>query len=136
MGMGRVLIVEDDADLRDLYARDLRAAGFEVVLAADGLSALQAAPDESPDVILMDLGLPVMDGWEATRILKRDARTASIPVIAITGYAMKTRDQDAKSAGCDAVLHKPCDAEELVAIVKKFARLQRDALRAKRGEEL
>jgi CheY-like chemotaxis protein len=116
----RVLVVEDDPDVRDLYARYLRGAGYEVFVAADGVAALQAVPEQLPHVILMDLGLPVMDGWEATRILKRDPRTASIPVIAITGYAPKTRDQDAESAGCDAVVQKPCEGEALVAAIEKF----------------
>jgi CheY-like chemotaxis protein len=115
-----VLIVEDDPDVRELYARYLREAGYEVFLAADGVAALQAVPARLPHVILMDLGLPVMDGWEATRILKRDPRTASIPVIAITGYALKTRDQDAESAGCDGVLQKPCEGEALLAAVERF----------------
>jgi two-component system, cell cycle response regulator DivK len=120
--MSRVLIVEDDVYLSELYARHLRAAGYEVFTVGDGLEALRAAPVRYPDVILMDLGLPLMDGWEATRILKRDPRTADIPVIAVTGRTMKTCDADARSAGCDEVLHKPCEEDGLLAAVRRFAR--------------
>jgi CheY-like chemotaxis protein len=116
-----VLVVEDDGELRELYSRFLRGAGYEVLEAGDGVAALQIAPAHTPSVILMDLGLPVIDGWEATRILKRDPRTSAIPVIAITGQSLKTREQDARSAGCDAVLRKPCDGDVLVAAVKRFA---------------
>ena len=121
MGEGPlVLVVEDDRDLQELYARLLRSEGYAVVLADDGAAALRAVTRYQPLVILMDLGLPVIDGWEATRILKRDPRTGNIPIIAITGQTLKTREQDARSAGCNAMLQKPCSGEALVSAVRKF----------------
>ena len=117
----RVLVVDDDVDLRETYADCLRGEGCQVLLAEHGLRALEMAQADIPDVILMDLALPVMDGWEATRILKCDERTRAIPVIAITGESMKASDDDARTAGCDAVIHKPCGRDELVQAVRKFA---------------
>ncbi|MDP9151428.1 MAG: response regulator [Myxococcota bacterium] len=117
----RVLVVDDDLDLREAYADCLRDEGCQVLVAEHGLRALEMAHSDVPDVILMDLALPVMDGWEATRILKRDERTRAIPVIAITGESLKTSDDDARSAGCDAVIHKPCGRSELLEAVRKFA---------------
>ncbi len=124
----RVLVVEDDADLRELYVRVLQGEGYEVSSAADGGAGLQAVCESAPHVILMDLNLPILDGWEATRILKRDPRTRDIPVIAITGHTHKTREQDARSAGCNAVLRKPCDADTLLAAVGRFYASQLGAL--------
>src|SRR5436853_1384595 len=82
----RVLVVDDYPDAREMYGEYLEYSGYEVVQAANGVEALQRAVDDAPDIILMDLSLPVMDGWEATRRLKADARTASIPVVALTGH--------------------------------------------------
>lgn len=116
----RVLVVDDDLDLREAYADCLRDEGFQVLVAEHGLRALEVAQSDVPDVILMDLALPVMNSREATRILKRDERTRAIPVIAITGETMKTNDDDARTAGCDAVIHKPCGRDALVQAVRKF----------------
>ena len=104
----RVLVVDDYPDAREMYGEYLEYCGFEVVQASNGMEALQAALDASPDIILMDLSLPVMDGWEATRRLKADKRTASIPVVALTGHALAGISEGAKKAGCDAFVTKPC----------------------------
>jgi CheY-like chemotaxis protein len=98
----RVLLVDDYPDAREMYSEYLEFCGFEVVEAGNGMEALQRAADENPDIILMDLSLPVMDGWEATRRLKADKRTASIPVVALTGHALAGISEGARKAGCDA----------------------------------
>jgi CheY-like chemotaxis protein len=97
-----------------MYSEYLDFAGFDVVEAANGMEALARAVDASPDIILMDLSLPVMDGWEATRRLKADRRTAGIPVVALTGHALAGISDGAKQAGCDAFVTKPCLPEDLV----------------------
>jgi two-component system, cell cycle response regulator DivK len=115
----RVLLVDDYPDAREMYSEYLNVSGFDVVEAADGLEALQRAADQVPDVILMDLSLPVMDGWEATRRLKADARTAEIPVVALTGHALTGVPEQARLAGCDAFVIKPCLPEDLVREIWK-----------------
>ena len=111
----RVLIVDDYPDAREMYAEYLEFSGFEVVQAANGVEAIERALSTLPDIILMDLSLPMMDGWEATRRLKADARTASIPVVAVTGHALEGNSLGAKKAGCDSFVIKPCLPEDLVA---------------------
>jgi two-component system, cell cycle response regulator DivK len=109
-----VLLVEDDRDGRLLFAEWLSAANFRVAQAHNGLQALERARDLVPDVILTDLNIPGIDGYELTRRLKSDPRTSSIPVLAVTGYVPFTQDPArADRAGCDAVLIKPCDLDEL-----------------------
>ena len=115
----RVLLVDDYPDAREMYSEYLEFCGFEVVEAGNGMEALQRAADENPDIILMDLSLPVMDGWEATRRLKADNRTASIPVVALTGHALAGISEGAKRAGCDAFVTKPCLPEDLVKEIRK-----------------
>ena len=115
----RVLVVDDYPDAREMYGEYLEYCGFEVVEAANGVEALQRAADAKPDIILMDLSLPVMDGWEATRRLKADKRTASIPVVALTGHALAGYSDGAKNAGCDAFVTKPCLPEDLVKEIRK-----------------
>jgi len=114
-----VLLVDDYPDAREMYSEYLAFSGFEVIEAANGIEALQRAANEKPDIILMDLSLPVMDGWEATRRLKADARTASIPVVALTGHALAGISDGAKQAGCDAFVTKPCLPEDLVKEIRK-----------------
>jgi CheY-like chemotaxis protein len=109
-----VLLVDDYSDAREMYSEYLKFSGFDVVEATNGVEALQRALDSSPDIILMDLSLPVMDGWEATRRLKQDTRTARIPVVALTGHALSGMFEGAKNAGCDAFVTKPCLPEDLV----------------------
>jgi two-component system cell cycle response regulator DivK len=116
----RVLLVDDYPDAREMYSEYLEFSGFEVVEAANGMEALQQAAEECPDIILMDLSLPVMDGWEATRRLKADERTANIPVVALTGHALAGISEGAKRAGCDAFVTKPCLPEDLVKEIRKI----------------
>jgi two-component system cell cycle response regulator DivK len=116
----RVLLVDDYADAREMYAEYLKFAGFQVVEAANGLEALERALDESPDIILMDLSLPAMDGWEATRRLKADPRTAHILIVALTGHAVAGLAERARMAGCDAFVAKPCLPEDLVAEIRRL----------------
>jgi CheY-like chemotaxis protein len=116
----RVLLVDDYPDAREMYTEYLQYSGFDVVEAGNGIEALQRAVDETPDIILMDLSLPVMDGWEATRRLKADQRTASIPVVALTGHALAGISEGAKKAGCDAFVTKPCLPEDLVKEIRKI----------------
>src|SRR5206468_1750595 len=116
----RVLLVDDYPDAREMYAEYLEFSGFEVVEAENGMEALQRAVETSPDIILMDLSLPVMDGWEATHRLKADKRTASIPVVALTGHALAGISEGAKRAGCDAFVTKPCLPEDLVKEIRRI----------------
>jgi CheY-like chemotaxis protein len=115
----RVLLVDDYPDAREMYSEYLEYSGFDVVEASNGMEAIQRAVDDAPDIILMDLSLPVMDGWEATRRLKADERTAGIPVVALTGHALAGISQGAREAGCDAFVTKPCLPEDLVKEIRK-----------------
>ncbi len=114
-----VLLVDDYPDAREMYAEYLEFSGFDIVQAGNGVEAIERALDSHPDVILMDLSLPVMDGWEATRRLKADDRTKEIPVLAVTGHALTGVSNDAKNAGCDGFITKPCLPEDLVAEIRK-----------------
>ena len=91
-----MLLVDDYPDAREMYGEYLRFSGFDVVQASNGMEALQQAIETSPDIVLMDLSLPVMDGWEATRRLKADARTAAIPVVAVTGHSLAGVSENAR----------------------------------------
>jgi two-component system cell cycle response regulator DivK len=115
-----VLVVDDFDDSRELYAQYFAFSGFRVAQASNGAEALQKAAECSPDVILMDLSLPGMDGWEATRRLKADPRTADIPVIALTGHALTGFRESAKDAGCDAFVTKPCLPDALLNKVRRL----------------
>ena len=112
-GRPRVLLVDDYPDAREMYSEYLQYSGFDVVEASNGMEALTRAHESEPDIILMDLSLPVMDGWEATRRLKADNRTADIPVVALTGHALAGISDGARLAGCDAFITKPCLPEDL-----------------------
>jgi two-component system, cell cycle response regulator DivK len=114
-----VLIVEDQSDLRQLYVRHLSLCGFDVIEAANGAEAIVHTTDQSPDVVLMDLSLPVVDGWEATRRLKGDARTAHIPVVALTAHDGSGELQRATRAGCDWFVPKPCPPSALVVEIRR-----------------
>ena len=115
----RVLLVDDYPDAREMYSEYLQSSGFDVIEAGNGMEALQRAAESAPDIILMDLSLPVMDGWEATRRLKADPRTAQIPVVALTGHELAGISEGAKKAGCDAFVTKPCLPDELVKEIKR-----------------
>ena len=110
----RILLVEDNPENRDMLSRRLIRRGYEIEFAEDGEEAVRKARDVSPALILMDLSLPVMDGWEATRRIKGDASTAAIPVIALTAHAMASDRQLALDAGCDDYDTKPVDLERLL----------------------
>jgi two-component system cell cycle response regulator DivK len=115
----RVLVVDDYPDAREMYAEYLQYSGFDVIEAGNGIEALERAADSAPDIILMDLSLPVMDGWEATRRLKADKATADIPIVALTGHALAGILEGAKKAGCDAFVTKPCLPEDLVKEIQR-----------------
>ena len=116
-----VLLVEDDSDGRRMYAQWLRQAGFIVDQAHNGLQALERAFASVPDIVVTDLNIPGIDGYELTRRLKHDPRTARIPIIAVTGYAAFQADPGrAVRAGCDAVLEKPCSPDDLEAAIRKL----------------
>jgi CheY-like chemotaxis protein len=114
-----VLLVDDYPDAREMYSEYLQYSGFDVIEAGNGIEALERALEREPDIILMDLSLPVMDGWEATRRLKADRRTAGIPVVALTGHALAGISEGARRAGCDAFVTKPCLPEDLVKEIRK-----------------
>lgn len=109
-----VLVIDDNGDLRDLYATYFKAAGYRVDTASDGISRLAHARQESPDVIVADLSMPHLDGWEMTRRLKNDPRTTRIPIIAVTGLTLGGSAERALDAGCDAYVVKPCLPQDLL----------------------
>ena len=112
--MSKILLVEDDEMNRDMLMRRLERKGFEVVIAIDGKAGIDMASSASPDIILMDLSLPVIDGWEATRQIKANPATHLIPVIALTAHAMAGDEQKALEAGCDDYDTKPVDIKRLL----------------------
>lgn len=114
-----ILVVEDQPELRQLYVEQLERSGFEVIEAANGEDAISHTSDRGPDVVLMDLSLPILDGWEATRRLKADTRTAHIPVVALTAHDGSGELQRATRAGCDWFVPKPCPPDALVAEVRR-----------------
>src|SRR5215210_2877779 len=114
-----VLVVDDYQDAREMYAEYLKASGFRVEEARTGVEAVAKAREVKPDCILMDLSLPGIDGWEATRQLKADAATRHIPVVAITGHASELASRDAKSAGCASFVLKPALPDAVVAEIRK-----------------
>ena len=113
--MPKVLLVEDNEMNRDMLSRRLIKKGFEVVIAFDGAEGVRMAGSENPDIILMDMSLPILDGWEATRQLKANAATQSIPVIALTAHAMSGDREKATAAGCDDYDTKPIELPRLLA---------------------
>ena len=118
--MNKILLVEDNEMNRDMLSRRLERKGFEVVIAVDGQAGVDKASSTSPDLILMDLSLPVIDGWEATRQIKADAATQNIPVIALTAHAMSGDEQKAREAGCDDYDTKPVNLNRLLEKMGKF----------------
>jgi two-component system, cell cycle response regulator DivK len=112
--MPKVLIVEDNEMNRDMLGRRLGRKGFEVVIATDGGEGLEMAVSENPDIILMDMSLPVVDGWEASRRLKADDTTKQIPIIALTAHAMSGDREKALEAGCDDYDTKPIELQRLL----------------------
>jgi two-component system cell cycle response regulator DivK len=112
--MTRILLVEDNEMNRDMLLRRLSRRGFDVLIAENGKAGVELAASEKPDLILMDMSLPVMDGWEATRRIKADPATSRIPVIALTAHAMASDRDMALEAGCDDYDSKPVDLSQLV----------------------
>jgi len=115
-----VLVVEDYQDAREMYAAYLQFSGFEVAEAGNGIEAIEKTRELLPDIVLMDLALPRMDGWEATRRLKNDELTKHIPIVALTGHALAGHAEGAREAGCDAFVTKPCLPDALVAEIKRL----------------
>jgi two-component system cell cycle response regulator DivK len=115
-----ILLVDDFEDNRAMYAQFLTFAGFRVAEAANGKEALAKAAELLPDLVVMDLSLPVMDGWEATRRLKSDERTRGILVLALTGHALGGHSEGARDAGCDGFVTKPCLPEDLVTEIRRM----------------
>lgn len=116
--MPRILLVEDNEVNRDMLSRRLKRKGFDVHFATDGQQAVDAAIQNPPDVILMDISLPVMDGWNATRTLKADPTTRHVPIIALTAHAMESDRQKSLDAGCDDFDTKPVDFPRLLKKVQ------------------
>jgi len=116
--MKKILVVEDVDFNRDLVVQ-LLEDNYQVIEAVNGQEGVSIAEKEKPELILMDLSLPVMDGWEATRILKSDTELRSIPIIALTAHAMKGDEEKALAAGCDDYLVKPLDEDELLSKIEK-----------------
>ena len=115
--MAKILVIEDNEMNRDMLSRRLKRKGYTVVLAVNGKEGLSLTQEEVPDLILMDMSLPELDGWEATRRLKADALTRDIPVIALTAHAMVSDREKAMEAGCDDFDTKPV---EFLRLVKKI----------------
>jgi CheY-like chemotaxis protein len=118
--LSKILLVEDNEMNRDMLSRRLERKGYEVVIAVDGQAGVDMASSAGPDLILMDLSLPVMDGWEATRRIKADATTQNIPVIALTAHAMAGDEQKALEAGCDDYDTKPVELNRLLGKIDKL----------------
>ena len=116
--MAKILLVEDNEMNRDMLSRRLTRNGFEVVIAVDGRKGAEMATSEKPDLILMDMSLPVMDGWDATRHVKADPSTKSIPVIALTAHAMAEDRDKAIAAGCDDFDTKPVELPRLLGKIE------------------
>ena len=113
--MARILLVEDNEMNREMLAERLELRGYQVLVAADGAQAVMMAHSEKPDAILMDMSLPVMDGWEATRQIKAAPDTRALPIIALTAHVMTGDEDRCLEAGCDAYEEKPVDFPRLLA---------------------
>ncbi|MDX7952846.1 response regulator [Lichenihabitans sp. Uapishka_5] len=114
----RILLVEDHEQIYDFLSRRLERRGYEVIIAVDGAQGVSKARSEQPDVILMDMSMPVMDGWTAAGILKRDASVAHLPIIALTAHALDSDRERAEAAGCDHYHAKPVEFTHLLAQIE------------------
>jgi two-component system, cell cycle response regulator DivK len=118
-----ILVVDDFQDAREMYAEYLEYAGYRVAMAANGAEAVEKALSEQPEAILMDLSMPLLNGCDATRILKADERTREIPVLALSGHEISSQQvKDAKEAGCDDFLPKPCPPEDVEQRIRRLLR--------------
>ena len=122
--MSKILLVEDNEMNRDMLSRRLARRGFEVVMAVNGAEGIAMAESEHPDLILMDMSLPVVDGWEASRRLKAAAATANIPIIALTAHAMSGDRQRALDAGCNDYDTKPIEFQRLLAKIEALLKTE------------
>jgi len=118
--MSKILLVEDNDMNRDMLSRRLMRRGYDVQIAVDGEQAVRMASDGMPDLILMDMSLPVLDGWEATRIIKKNANTNKIPIIALTAHALTGDRERALEAGCEDYDTKPIDLDRLLSKMEAF----------------
>lgn len=118
--MPKILLVEDNEMNRDMLSRRLERRGYEIVVAVDGVQGVAMANAENPDLILMDMSLPIMDGWEATKNIKANQSTQSIPIIALTAHAMSGDREQALKAGCDDYDTKPIDLSRLLTKIEVF----------------
>ena len=116
--MAKLLLVEDNEMNRDMLSRRLRKKGYEVAIAVDGKAGVEMASTEEPNLILMDMSLPIMDGWQATQHIKADDATSKIPVIALTAHAMESDRAKAMEAGCDDYDTKPIDLKRLLSKIE------------------
>ena len=116
----RILVVEDQEDLRAILRFTLEGAGYEVIEAVDGGEGVAKALAERPDLILMDIQMPVLDGYEATRRIKALAGMAATPIVAVSSFAMKGDEEKARASGCDAYVTKPYSPKQLLALVQKI----------------
>lgn len=116
--MTRILIIEDNDMNRDMLSRRLIRRGYEVLIAVDGETGIEMAREHRPDLVLMDMSLPVIDGWEATRRMKADGSLAQIPIVALTAHAMASDQADAMKAGCDDYDTKPIDLPRLLGKIE------------------
>jgi len=117
--MAKILLIEDNEMNWDMLSRRLKRRGYEVVVATDGRQGVEMASSEAPDLILMDMGLPVLDGWQATQQIKQTSRLQSIPIIALTSHAMKGDREKALAAGCDDYDVKPIDFPRLLEKIQQ-----------------
>jgi len=123
--MAKILLVEDNEMNRDMLSRRLERRGYQVIIAEDGATGVAKAKSESPDLVLMDMSLPVMDGWEATRQIKAAAETKTVPVIALTAHAMAGDEEKALAAGCDDYETKPVDLPKLLTKIDALLQSKR-----------
>jgi two-component system, cell cycle response regulator DivK len=129
-----ILVVEDFADAREMYRDYLEYSGFRVETACDGREAIEKARALNPDLILMDLSLPGVDGWEATRLLKADPETRHLLIIALSAHALATEGDRARAAGCDGFIAKPCLPPDLVTEITRYLNLQSGGGRERRAK--
>jgi two-component system cell cycle response regulator DivK len=122
-----VLLVEDNEDNRTVYRTILEHFGYQVIEARNGEDGVNMAREQHPDLILMDISIPLIDGWEATRMLKSEPGTSDIPIIALTAHALATDRAKANEVGCDGYLAKPCEPRRVVAEVERFIGAGREA---------
>ena len=117
--MATILLVEDNADNRDIYRTVLEHFGYDVIEAHDGEMGIRLAQERHPDLILMDISIPKIDGWQATKLLKADADTSSIPIIALTAHALTSDRERAREIGCDGYLAKPVEPRRVLEEVQR-----------------